>query len=287
MSLLFAGSSSDLNIKSIKKLGIECVHYPYKKNGKVHIYEEDFDFDGFFSKLKKGSNFEYVDITAEEYIQIFEPCFLMGDDVIFVHSSEKIKNVDGLKEAKLLLEEKYPDRRLELIDSKNISIGEGLVTYGCAMLYRKGESINSIVEKSIDIINESAFFFVTNSSRKLEENNIVSDIPIAGGTMLNIKNIWNVNIDGQVELYDKVSGKKKAVSKLLDIIRQLGENVADYPIGIVYTGDEVSANELKEKIISTFDADLNIHLERLTPNNAMLLGDDVLGLAFHIHRKLH
>lgn len=43
MSLLFAGSSSDLNVKTIKKLGIECVNYPYKKDGALHHFDDDFD----------------------------------------------------------------------------------------------------------------------------------------------------------------------------------------------------------------------------------------------------
>ena len=286
MSLLFAGSSSDLNIKTIKKLGIECVNYPYKKDGTLHHFDDDFDFAGFYSKVKKGTNFEYVQLTSADYKAIFEPCLNQGDDIIFVHSSENIINIDELKTAKLELEGKYPDRKILLIDSKNISVGEGVVAYNCALLYRKGEDLNAIEEKSLDIINESAFFFATSNSKKLENNNLVTSA-ITGGTALNIKPIWSVNIDGKIELFDKVSGKKKCVSRLLEIMRQYGENVADYLIEIVYTIDENSAIDLKDKILETFGSDTSVIIERMTPNNAVLIGEDVLGLAFHIHRKLH
>lgn len=287
MSLFFAGSSSDLCHSTIKKLGIECVNYPYKKNDDVHFYDEDFDFGGFYSKLRKGTNFDCANLNEEEYIKIFEQCLAQGDDVIFVHSSENIISANALKSAKAKLEEKYKERKLCLIDSKNISVGEGIVAYLCAMLYRKGEDLQSIEEKSIDIINESAFFFSTNNTSRLEKNLIIDKPMISGGTALNIKPIWTINIDGNVELFDKVSGKKKCVAKLLEIIRQMGENVVDYPISIVYTYDENSANDLKNKIIETFGNDAQVTTARMTPNNAMLLGEDIIGLAFHVHRKIH
>lgn len=287
MSLFFAGSSSDLSHSTIKKLGIECVNYPYKKNDEVHFYDEDFDFGGFYSKLRKGANFDCANLSEEDCVRIFEQCLAQGDDVIFVHSSENIVSASTLKTAKAKLEEKYKERKLCLIDSKNISVGEGLVAYLCAMLYRKGEDLKSIEEKSIDIVNESAFFFSTNNTSKLEKNSIIENPMISGGTALNIKPIWTINIDGNVELFDKVSGKKKCVAKLLEIIRQMGENVVDYPISIVYTYDENSAVDLKNKILETFGNDAQVITMRMTPNNAMLLGEDVIGLAFHMHRKIH
>lgn len=287
MSLFFAGSSSDLNHNTIKKLGIECINYPYKKDNNIHFYDEDFNFTGFYSKLRKGTNFGYVNLSENDYLTKFEECFKQGDDVVFVHSSGSIVDNSSLENLKSQLEEKYPERKLFLIDSKNISVGEGAVAYNCAMLYRKGEDLKNIYEKSLEYVNESAFFFATNSTKTLEENNLIEKTAITGGTALNIKPIWTVNIDGKIELFDKVSGKKKCIAKLVEIVRQFGENVVDYPIEIVYTYDENSANELKEKLLQTFGNDLSINIERMSPSNVMLLGEDLLGVAFHIHRKLH
>lgn len=287
MSLFFASSSSDLSHLTIKKLGIERINYPYKKDNKLHYFDENFDFAGFYSKVRKGSNFDFANLSEDDLLGIFEPCMAQGDDIVFVHSSENIIDTSAIKNVKIKLEEKYPERKLCLIDSKNISIGEGVVSYLCAMLYRKGEDLRNIEEKSLDIINESAFFFATNSTAKLEDNLIIEKSAITGGTALNIKPIWTINIDGKVELFDKVSGKKKCIAKMLEIIRQKGENVVDYPISIVYTFDELSANDLKAKIQETFGSDAQVIVERMSPNNAMLLGDDILGLAFHMHRKLH
>lgn len=286
MSLLFVGSSSDLSLKTIKKLGVEYINYPYKKDDLLHYYDENFDFDGFYSKCKKGCNFANANMSRDDYLKIFEHCFEMGDDVLFVHSSENIIDISSLLECQQILKEKFPERKLQLIDSKNISVGEGLVAYLCAMLYRKGEDLSSIAEKSIDIVRGSAFFFVSNNSNTLEKNNIISS-NFTTGTSLNIRPIWKVNFDGKIELFEKVSGKKKCVSRLLEIMRQTGENVIDFPIEIVYTIDKSSAQSLKEKIIETYGTDANVNIERMTPNNTLLLGEDILGISFHTHKKVN
>ena len=287
MSLLFASSSSDLSLNTIKKLGIECVCEPYLKDSQICFFDENFDFQEFYCKGKRGVDFDTARLTCGDYIEIFEPCLKQGDDVVFVHSSESITNCEELFKASDILNEKYPDRKFRLVDSKNISIGQGLVTFASALLYRKGEDIDTLVEKTYEIRNEYAFFFACDSLTKLEKNNIIDGTLLTGGTALNIKPIMTINIDGKIELFDKVSGKKKAISKLIDIIRQTGENVADYPIGIVYTNDKNSAEELLSKIKETFGDDTNVLLEQMTPNNTSILGHELLGLAFHVHRKMH
>ena len=287
MSLLFASSSSDLSLNTIKKLGIECVCEPYQKDSQICFFDENFDFQKFYSKCKKGVDIDTARLTRDEYIEIFEPCLKQGDDVVFVHSSKNICNVEELHKASEILCEKYPERKFKLIDSKNLSIGQGLVTFASALLYRKGEDIDSLVEKTYELRDEYAFFFACDSVAKLESNKLIDGTLVTGGTALNIKPIMTINLDGKIELFDKVSGKKKAISKLLDIIRQTGENVADYPIGIVYTSDKNSAEELLSKIKETFGNDTNVLLEQMTPNNTSILGHELLGLAFHVHRKMH
>ena len=285
MSLFFVDSASDLNHDIIKKLGIEMINLPYKKDNQECEYGSDFDHKKIYSKSKKGISIERMLLNKQDYINIFEPCLIQGDDIVYVISSTNISDAEPLTQAKNDLLQKYPERKFEIVDSKNISIGQGLVSYECAMLYRKGDSVEDIAEKAMTIANEYAFYFACDSVEKLSKAGGIDSV-ITGGTALNIKPIVTINFDGKFELSDKVSGKKKTIAKLLEIIRQQGENVADYPIGIVYTTDENSATDLMEKIKETFGSDINLLFEKLTPSNVGLLGSEILGLAFHTHKKI-
>ena len=284
MSLFFVDSASDLDFNQTKKLGIETINLPYAINDKKLEFNNEFDFDKFYSKFKKGVCVSSVNLTEQEYIDIFEPCLKQGDDIVYVHSSEKIVNIQDLQSAKNLLIQTYPDSKIQLIDSSNISIGQGLISYECALLYRKGLSVDDIYDKSFEIKNNYAMYFSCDSTEQLSNNNLIDSNAVAG-TALNIKPIFCVDFDGKVQIVDKVSGKKKVVSKLLELCRETGQNVADYPIGIVYSSDYKLAEELKEKLKEFFGQDINILMERLTPSNASLLGNGVLGISFHVHKK--
>ena len=287
MSLFFVDSASDLCASDAKKLGVEIINLPFKKENETCQYDEDFDMVKFYSKHKKGLDITNVQLSKKKYKDIFEPCLKQGDDIVYIHSSEELVDLKNLHSAHEELCNEYPERIFKLIDSKNISIGQGLVSYACAMCYRKGDDSNQIFESSFDIANEYETYLACYSLQKMADNQLIDHSLVTTGTALNIKPILAINLDGKLELCDKVSGKKKAIAKLLEVLRQTGENVADYPIGVVYTNDESQADELCQKIKEYYGEDIQLFKKRMTPSNVGLLGGGILGISFHVHRKIH
>ena len=284
MSLFFVDSGCDLGFDTIKKLGIESINLPYSINDKQLEYSQDFEADKFYSKFKKGVCVNFLPLTEQNYIDIFDPCLSQGDDIIYVHSSSKIIDYQTLYSAREKLLQSYPDRKFELVDTANVSIGQGLIAYECALLYRKGYSVSEIYEQSFEIKNNYAMYFSCDSLEQMCNNNII-DSNLVSGTALNIKPILAVNFDGEIEIIDKVSGKKKVISRLVELCRQTGQNVADYMIGIVYSSDQKSAEELKCKLNEVFGDEITVIMERVSPSNAALLGNSVLGISFRVHKK--
>lgn len=284
MSLFFVDSGCDLTQDQIKKLGIECVNIPYSINDNEYEYNEQFDFDKFYSKYKKGVCITSNRLSTKNYIDVFEPALQQNDDIIYVHASSELFDTTNLNLAKEELLKKYPDRRIEFIDSASFSIGQGVVSYSLALLYRKGATIDEIVESSINLKKEFISYFVLDSFEQMNNNNVISDT-LVSGTALNIKPIVSIDIDGKFDFVDKTSGKKKANLKLIDTLRQTGENVADYPIAIVYTNNLVDAETIKEKLLEYYGQDTNVMLLRATPSTSSILGLGAIGICFHIHKR--
>jgi len=284
MSLLYVDSSSDLDYETLKKMGVEIISLPYYINEQRMEFGEDFDYKKFYSKFKKGLCIESFEISLDEYKSIFEQCLSQGDDFVYVHSSKNIFNLENLYKAIDELKEKYPERTIKLVDSANISIGTGLITYLATLLYKQGDSTQEIADK-IDVIkDEYATYFVCDNTEQLCNEGVIEKSMVTG-TTLNIKPIFTIDIDGKLRLVEKASGKKKAIQRILEICRQTGENVADNLIGISYTSDEASAMELKTKIQDTFGKDIKLFVNQISPSNAATLGNGILALSFHIHKK--
>ena len=109
MSLFFVDNGSELTFEQIKSLGIECFNFRYTLNDKVLDFDDKFDYDKFYSKFKKGVCVGLYSYSAQDYVDIFEPC-LQQDDIIYICGSQDVAFNENLYKARDILTDKYPDR---------------------------------------------------------------------------------------------------------------------------------------------------------------------------------
>lgn len=285
MSLLFVDSGCDLSVDQIKMLGIECVNLPYMINDRELSFVGEFDYEKFYSKCRKGVVIDRSPLSKQEYIDIFEPA-IKGDDIIYIHENGKLLDMDILHSVRDFLLKKYDGRRFELIDSKNYSIGYGSISYLLARLYRNGGSIDEIVNASYDISKETAMYVILDGLDGLCNHQLLGDGKVVG-TSLNIKPIISIDVDGNVQVVDKVSGRKKAINRLLEIVRQTGENVVDYPMAIVHSHLDSDAIDLDTRLKECFGNDIQLTTHKMSPENVSLFGMHALGVVFHTHCRIH
>ena len=286
MSLFFVDSSCDLDFQQIRKLGVESFDIPYSINDEEKSMSDDFDYSKFYSKVRKGIVLNSRQLTQEEYIKVFEPALIGGDDVIYVHSSAKIFDTSNLLSAKDELIKKHPERKFEIVDTKNFSIGCGAVAFLLALQFKNGYTIDELVQLSTSIINETVVYLVVDSTETLTIHGLVSNDMVVGSA-LNIKTIIAIDIDGNIKVVDKVSGKKRALSKLVHIARQTSKNIADYPIIIAGTNSDVDIKFLDEKLKEAFGKEINVMQQRISPRNLSIAGLGAVALTFHVHKKLN
>lgn len=285
MSLFYVDSGCDFSTDTIKKLGIDCINIPYMINDKDKVFDENFEYDKFYSKVRKGVVVSEKNLNEEELLAILEP-IIVSDDIIYIHSSRNIKNCDTLYSVREHLITKYPDRKFELIDSANISIGQGVFSYLLAKMYRNGSSIDEIVNASESLKNEVAMYVVVESLEDLSNHNLFDGKKVSG-TALNIKPIITIDIEGKFQLVEKVSGRKKAINKLVEIVRQRGENLMDYPIAISHSLAEDDAKLIESKMKEFLGNDIQLLMERMSPTSTSLLGLNAVAVSFHVHSKVH
>lgn len=279
MSLFFVDSGSDLTKEQIKKLGIECLSFDYLMENELSEIEDETKA---YSKIKKGLDIKVKQKTKKEYQEIFEPCLKQGDDVFYIASSLYVN--DNLYKSKDVLVEKYPDRKFEIVENKNFSIGGGMVAYNLALEYRKGASVDELKEKADMFVNNYALYFAVDRLEGLKNCGLIGNNAI-NVNALNLKPMISVDLDGKLNVIDKISGKKRVITKLVEYIRQTGKNVADYPIGIMYSNNTVDADELKQKIHEYFGEEIVVICNKVGIENIGITGLGVLGISFHVHSK--
>lgn len=114
------------------------------------------------------------------------------------------------------LREEYKEAKIYVIDSLCASLGEGLIVHKALKLKQEGKTIDEaaawIQEKKLNICHQ----FTVNDLFHLHRGGRVSRAAAIVGTIINVKPILHVDNEGKLVPHDKVRGRKRALTALVD-----------------------------------------------------------------------
>ncbi len=221
-------------------------------------YEDDIGVtitqEQLFEKMLAGEEAHSSQVNVEAYVAHFEPFLKEGKDILHITLSSGISgSINSARVAQTELQEKYPERKLIIVDSLNGSSGYGMIVDTAADMRDDGSSIEEIQKWIEDNIHTFHTWILSTDLTFLIKGGRVKPVAGAIGKMLNICPIVSFMRNGELTVMEKVRTKKKAISRMSDIMK---ENTLE---GIEYAGkcfishsDEELANEMKEKIESEF-----------------------------------
>ena len=140
-------STADLSKEHFLQRDIHYICFHYELNGVQHKDDlgESVSFDDFYKAMANGADTKTSQINAEEFESYFEPFLQEGKDILHVTLSSGISGVvNSANIAKSNLEEKYPDRKIYIVDSLGASSGYGLLMDKVADLRDQGMSLDDL-----------------------------------------------------------------------------------------------------------------------------------------------
>ncbi|MDE7298789.1 MAG: DegV family protein, partial [Lachnospiraceae bacterium] len=119
-------STADLTEEHFRERDISYVCFHFELNGKDYLDDlgKTIHFDEFYRALQQGASTKTSQVNSEEFERYFEAFLKEGRDVLHVSLSSGISGVvNSAMIAKRALEERYPGRRILLVDSRGASSG--------------------------------------------------------------------------------------------------------------------------------------------------------------------
>lgn len=283
MSVFFTDSNSELWYDKLEQLGLEYISMPYTLDGIESGYDlgKTHNFDAFFAKIKQGVMPKTSALSPQNYVDIFEPWLKQGKDILYVHFSEGLSaTFNFMRTAIEELKETYPERTIKYVDTKNISLGAGLIAYKAALLHNQGASDDEVIEFVKQLRDKVHTYFMVSSLQHLRRGGRVSSTKAVIGGVLNIKPILNVTKEGKLESFGKASGVKKAIFDLAQKVELELDQTYDCPIGILHADAKQDAELLKQKVQEIAGADHEVWLQDVGPTVGTHCGPGTLGIAF-------
>ncbi len=251
MSVFFTDTDCEMWFTDAEDLGMNVIGMPYTINGQEHIYDfgKNTDIEAFYKDMREGKVATTAALNTQDYINYFEPIFASGEDILYVHfSSELSCTFNSMNQALEELKKKYPERKLTAFDTKNISLGAGLLAIEACKLHNKGVSDEEVVKFLEEMRDRIAIYFYVDSLQYLRRGGRVSAVSNLMGTLLNLKPILTVTKEGKLEKLTVVKGKKKALDFLFDKFNKEYLNDDKYEVFIVDASNKLAGDELAEKI---------------------------------------
>ena len=231
--VLSCSSTCDLSNEHVRARQIEYISFHYQMDGKSYLDDmgASVSMEDFYAAMDKGADTRTSQINQEEYEKYFENFLKEGKDVLHVSLSSGISGtVNAARLARENLADRYPDRKIYVVDSLAASSGYGLLMDELADRRDEGMDIDQVYAWAEENkLNVHHWFFSTDLKFYIKGGRVSKTAGVVG-TLLNICPLLNVDYLGRLIPRDKIRTKKKVIR---EIVERMEAHVAD---GHDYTG---------------------------------------------------
>lgn len=285
MFKVFTDTDTDIDLKLAEYYGFELISMPYCIEDKmVFPYKdfEEFDYKSFYDLLRKGTIPKTCAINPSEYIGYFEPFLKEGYDILYIHFSRAMSGTfDFMDTAIRDLKEKYPERTVYEIDTKGITLCSYIIVRELGDMYLKGATIEEMMNWAKSEVDHYACYFFAEDLKFFKASGRVKNYQAFFGNLVGIKPIIFMNSEGKMVNIGKERGKANAINRLVEIVKELGDDVCNHRIVIAHSDCLETAKMIGSKLKSEFNDKLDIDYVVVNPTAGSHCGPSGTGISFH------
>lgn len=272
-------STCDLPEGIMKKYGILMIPLHVLLDGKDYRDKGEITTDEVFSAMRSGLLPKTSQVGPSDVYQTFQGCCDRGEDFIYLAFSAALSGTYQVAESILAeFRPKYPDRNMQVIDSKAGSVAIGLIALQGVKMIEAGYDFDTVTRHIIDMTEHIEHVFTIADISWLVKGGRISKLQGILGSLLDVRPVLDVK-NGLLQVIKKARGSQKALNAIVDT---LVERIGAFPeqiIGIAHADNLPGAEELKKLLTQKLGAQ-NFIVSKIGCVLGSHLGIGGLGLFF-------
>ncbi|MBQ2899552.1 MAG: DegV family protein [Oscillospiraceae bacterium] len=231
--ILSCCSTADLSKEHFEERDIKYICFHYKLNGVDYPDDlgQSIPFEEFYKRMESGEDTRTSQINVTEYLEYFSRFLEEGKDIIHLTLSSGISgSYNSAVNAAKIAKERYPERKIYIVDSLAASSGYGLLMDKLADLRDGGMDIDELRDWAEENKLNLHHWFFSSDLKFFIKGGRVSKTSGTIGTILGICPLLNVSFDGHLIARSKIRSKKKVIQ---EIVKRMEENAEG---GLSYSG---------------------------------------------------
>ena len=255
--ILCCGSTADLSAQRLKERNIEYIPFHFFLDGKEYTDDlgQTITYPDFYAAMARGAMTRTSQTNADEFEKAFTPWLESGKDIVYVSLSSGISgSYNSALIAQKALEEKFPERKVYIVDSLGASSGYGLLMEELADRRDQGMSAAELAAwAEQNRLRVNHWFFSTDLTFYVRGGRISKAMGWFG-TIFRICPLLNMDNLGRLIPRRKIRTKAKVIQEIAATMVEYADNGTAYN-GRCYIShaacldDAVAVKNLVEKYI--------------------------------------
>ncbi|MBQ6799448.1 MAG: DegV family protein [Oscillospiraceae bacterium] len=224
-------STADLSAAHLESRGIPYVCFHFTLNGETYPDDlgKSISFADFYKAMEEGAETSTAQVNISEYLDFFTPILEQGQDILHVCLSSGLSgSYNSAVNAALIARERFPERKVYVVDSLGASSGFGLIMDQLADLRDEGKTIEEVRDWAEENKLRMNHWFFSTDLKYYVRGGRISKASGFVGTVLGICPLLNMDAEGHLVPRSKIRTKKRVMAEIVNRMEQYAENGTDY-----------------------------------------------------------
>jgi len=243
---IFSDGAVDIPLSEAAEKNIKIIPFYISFDAQTYYKERvELSLDVFYKKIVEEKVFPKTSLPSiTDYSDAFEEEIKKGKDILCFTITDTLSgSFQSATTAKQLLEEKYPERKIYIINSFHATGSQMLLVNEAVKMQQAGLSIDEVYQKCEETKNDAGIFFMVGGLEHLEKGGRIGKLVAISGSILKIKPIIHLS-NGFIDTAGLIRSRKVGMKKLVELtkahILKANEKISDFifTIGSTNTPDE-------------------------------------------------
>ena len=279
---ILTDSCSDLNGELLEKYNIDYARMNTVRDGvetEASLTWEHYSPKELYDIMRGGNRITTTQVPAPEFMRIFTKYLEEGFDIIYIGCS--LKQSGSVNTGRIVangLLKNFPGARIECIDAKRASLGEGILAIYAAECLQAGDDYDTIVSKVLGKRNNVNQFVTVNTLEWLRKAGRVKGSAAFFGNLMGVKPILIADADGEQTPIKKVKGRTVSFTTLADSLNEVIDNPSEATVYVAHADITDAELEVLKKLIKEKINPKEIVISYIGPIIGASIGPDAVGI---------
>lgn len=275
-------SNADLDEAFVKEHDICVIPHYYTLDEDEYGDEKVLTPHEFYDEMRAGKKAGTMASNPAVILEKFEKIAGEGKDILFISFSSALSSgINNIKNGADEVMEAHPEMKIIVIDTLSASACEGMMIRKALEMRAEGKSLDETADWILSHVKHLCALFTVEDLQYLYRGGRLSKSSAILGGMINIKPILHINDEGKLVPLEKVRGRKKSLSVLIDhMAEQIGSFQDQQILPAVIHGDcEEDANAVAQMMKDRFGFE-KVHVAQIGPSIGAHSGPGTIGVLF-------